>query len=107
VPAEVPVLVSIFNTRLNLLESQIPAAAASEVAHQAIADLRAMLGRIPRDSFPVRKVWAEIAAAWDNSFWTLLTPAKIEFLRFNVAPSSASPPRSMSLPRRSPARSNA
>src|SRR5208283_2915139 len=27
VPAEVPVLVSIFNTRLNLLESQVPAAA--------------------------------------------------------------------------------
>jgi type I restriction enzyme R subunit len=85
VPSEVPVLVSIFNTRLKLLEAQLPDHESTPFI-QTVSDLRAMLDRIPQDSFPVRKVWAEIEPAWEDGFWTLLTPARIDFLRLKVGP---------------------
>jgi type I restriction enzyme, R subunit len=84
-PTEIPVLVSIFNTRLKLLESQL-GNLSTDVSRQAIADLRAMVARIPKESFPVRKAWSEVEAAWADGFWTLITPAKLEFLRLKVAP---------------------
>jgi type I restriction enzyme, R subunit len=84
-PSEVPVLVSIFNTRLKLLEAQLPDHESTPFG-QTVLDLRAMLDRIPQDSFPVRKVWAEIEPAWDEGFWALLTPARIDFLRVKVGP---------------------
>ncbi|MGE0684299.1 MAG: type I restriction-modification enzyme R subunit C-terminal domain-containing protein, partial [Candidatus Binatia bacterium] len=82
---DIPVLVSVFNTRLKLLEAcrQQPQSFAYT---QAVSDLRAMLGRIPQDSFPVHKVWAEIEQAWTDAFWLYLTPQKIEFLRLKVGP---------------------
>jgi hypothetical protein len=43
--------------------------------------LREQLKRIPRDSFPVKKVWPEIAEAWDDLFWNYIASDKIEFLR--------------------------
>ncbi len=85
VPVEVPVLVTIFNTRLKILDRHLPDQAAAP-AMQAITDLRAMLQRIPQDSFPVRKVRMEIERAWSDDFWQHLTPAKIEFLRLKVGP---------------------
>jgi type I restriction enzyme, R subunit len=84
-PADVPVLVSVFNTRLKLLETQLPDQS-SGVAQQALMDLRAMLDRIPQDSFPVKKAWVQIADAWKDDFWQLVTPKKSEFLRLQVAP---------------------
>ena len=84
-PSEVPVLVSIFNTRLKLLEAHLPDHE-STTFKQTVADLRVMLDRIPQDSFPVRKVWLEIEQAWQDSFWTLITPVKIEFLRLRIGP---------------------
>ncbi len=56
-PSEVPVLVSIFNTRLKLLASHLPDNE-SMTFKQTVADLRVMLDRIPQDSFPVRKVYS-------------------------------------------------
>ena len=50
-----------------------------------IFDLRAMM-RIPRDSFPVKKVWPEIADAWDDRLLELHHADKIDFLRLKVAP---------------------
>jgi type I restriction enzyme R subunit len=85
VPTEIPVLVSVFNTRLKLLESQLPDHG-SGVFKQAAADLRAQIDRIPRDSFPVKKVLPEIEQAWHDGFWTLVTPAKVDFLRVKVGP---------------------
>jgi type I restriction enzyme R subunit len=82
---DVPVLVSVFNTRLKLLETQLPDQS-SGVAQQALTDLRAMLERIPQDSFPVKKSWVQIADAWKDDFWQLVTPKKSEFLRLQVAP---------------------
>jgi len=51
-----------------------------------MVDCRDMLDRIPKDSFPVRKVWGEIAQAWTDSFWTLITQDKINFLRLKAGP---------------------
>src|ERR1700746_284798 len=50
---DMPVLVSVFNTRLKILECYLPDHTA-EAFRQAITDLRAMLARVPRDSFPVK-----------------------------------------------------
>jgi type I restriction enzyme, R subunit len=82
---DMPVLVSLFNTRLKILERYLPDRTA-EAFRQAITDLRAMMARVPRDSFPVKKVWLQIAPAWEHDFWTLITPAKLDFLRLHVAP---------------------
>jgi len=84
-PIDMPVLVSVFNTRLKILERHLPDHRA-EAFRQAVTDLRAMIARIPRDSFPVKKVWLQIASAWDDDFWTLITATKLEFLRLQVAP---------------------
>jgi type I restriction enzyme R subunit len=85
VPVEIPVLVSLFNTRLKLLESQLPDHTTG-VSQQSVSDLRQMMNRIPQDSFPVRKVWAEIEQAWQGAFWKLITPAKLDFLKIKIGP---------------------
>jgi type I restriction enzyme R subunit len=82
---DVLVLVSVLNTRLKILEHHLPDCT-TEAACQAIADLRAMMARIPRDSFPVKKVWLQVSLAWEDDFWTFVTPAKLDFLRLHVAP---------------------
>ena len=84
-PIDMPVLVSVFNTRLKILERHLPDHTA-EAFRQAVTDLRAMMARVPRDSFPVKKVWLQVAPAWEDDFWTLITPAKLDFLRLHVAP---------------------
>ena len=80
-----PVLVSLFNTRLNYWKNSYRTQQ-TEVGKQAVTNLREMLGRVPRDSFPVKKVLGEIEQAWADAFWTLLTPAKVDFLRVKVGP---------------------
>lgn len=82
---DIPVLVSLFNTRLKILELQLPDHGA-EAFRQAATDLRAMMSRVPRDSFPVKKVWLQVALAWGDDFWTLVTSKKLDFLRLHVAP---------------------
>jgi len=84
-PIDMPVLVSVFNTRLKILERHLPDHTA-EAFRQAVTDVRAMMARVPRDSFPVKKVWLQVAPAWEDDFWTLITPTKIDFLRLHVAP---------------------
>lgn len=85
VPVEVPLLVRLFNTRLDIL-----AATRNHrdgAAHrQAIADCRMMIARIPTQSFPVRKVWAEVEPAWSDVFWSNVTQDRIDALRLKVAP---------------------
>jgi type I restriction enzyme, R subunit len=85
VPADMPLLVRLFNTRLDILAAagRDPKGAAYS---QALVDCRAMLARIPTESYPVRKVWNDVEAAWTDPFWLLLTDAKASFLRLKVAP---------------------
>src|SRR5207237_3181073 len=57
-PTDMPVLVSLFNTRLKLAEATVDRPQGT-VFPQAVADLRAQISRIPRKSFPVKKVLHE------------------------------------------------
>ncbi len=82
---DIPVLVSVFNTRLKILERHLPDHSADPF-RQTISDLRAMMARVPQDSFPVKKVWLQVSPAWQDDFWTLITPTKLDFLRLHVAP---------------------
>jgi len=83
--AQIPVLVTIFNTRLDKLRiflgSQI-----SPDALRVIHDLRADIARIPLKSFSVKKIFNEVRDAWQDDFWKYLTEQNIEFLRMKVAP---------------------
>jgi type I restriction enzyme, R subunit len=85
ISANVPVLVTIFNTRLKILETSL-ASPESDAFQLALGALREQVGRIPLDCFPVRRVYLEIAQAWDNSFWNHINDDKIEFLRLRVGP---------------------
>jgi type I restriction enzyme, R subunit len=84
-PAEVPVLVRLFNTRLDIIaETSNDRTGAAH--RQVIDDCRFMLSQVETDSFPVRKMWHDIEAAWENGFWLFMTEAKLDYLRINVAP---------------------
>ncbi len=80
-----PVLVTIFNTRLALLERYLGNLASDE-AQRVIGDLREMIGQIPVDSFSVRRVYRQIEQAWQDAFWAYLTRDKLDFLRNRVGP---------------------
>lgn len=80
-----PVLVTLFNTRLKLLELFLGDQQSAE-AKRAIIDLRAMIDRIPTDSYTVKRLYAEIEEAWQDSFWLYLTLAKLGLLRLKVGP---------------------
>ncbi len=81
----VPVLVTIFNTRLKLLETYLNDQE-NDDCRRLINDLRAQIARIPRDSFTVKKVLPEIEEAWEESFWGYLTTSRLDFLRLKVGP---------------------
>jgi len=80
-----PVLMTIFNTRLRLLETYLKDQKDSD-CKQVIADLREQIQQIPTDSFTIRKHMPEIEEAWTDAFWDYLIPSKIEFLKLKVAP---------------------
>lgn len=84
-PVDIPVLVSLFNTRLKIIERHLPDHTAEPFV-QAVADVRRMMARIPRESFPVKKVWLQVAHVWEDDFWTFITPMKLDFLRLQVGP---------------------
>jgi type I restriction enzyme R subunit len=85
VPAEIPVLVRLFNTRLDILAATLNHRD-GDAHRQAIDDCRHMLERVPTDSFLVRKVWADVEPAWRDDFWAHVTNDRIGFLRLKVAP---------------------
>ncbi|MBE0672133.1 MAG: DEAD/DEAH box helicase family protein [Anaerolineales bacterium] len=85
VDVSTPVLVTIFNTRLKLLETYLKDQKDAD-CKQVIADLREQIQQIPTDSFTIRKHMPEIEEAWTDAFWDYLIPSKIEFLKLKVAP---------------------
>lgn len=80
-----PVLVTIFNIRLKLLETYLKDQKDPD-CKGVIADLREQIQQIPTDSFTIRKHMPEIEEAWTDAFWDYLIPSKIEFLKLKVAP---------------------
>lgn len=84
-PAQIPILVGIFNTRLAKLEILL-ANQNSDDAKSVITDLRADISRLPLDSFTVKKHLKEIREVFDDSWWQFLTANKLELLRLKVGP---------------------
>lgn len=82
---QIPVLVTIFNTRLQKLRVFLGDQACDD-AKRIIRDLRADITRIPLKSFSVKKVFKEVQEAWEDEFWKYITAEKMEFLRLKVAP---------------------
>ena len=80
-----PVLVSLFNTRLAIMEHHLDAQSSPE-AQRAVADLRTMVARIPTDSLLVKRVYPEVEPAWRDSWWFYLNASKLEFLLLKVGP---------------------
>jgi type I restriction enzyme R subunit len=85
VPVEVPLLIRLFNTRLDILAGTIHDRT-GDAYRQAIVDCRVMIGRIPRLSFPVRKVWGDVEIAWTDGFWGHISDDKVQKLRMRVGP---------------------
>jgi type I restriction enzyme, R subunit len=85
VPSEMPLLTRLFNTRLDILTATLNRRNDPAYA-QAVIDCRAMLTRVPTDSFLVRKVWQEVESAWTDDFWSTINSQRIDFLRLTVAP---------------------
>ncbi|MBA4312606.1 MAG: type I restriction endonuclease [Chlorobiaceae bacterium] len=82
---QIPVLVTIFNTRLQKL-SYFFGDQSCDNAKRIIKDLRADITRIPLQSFSVQKVFKEVSDAWQDDFWNYITADKLEFIRLKVAP---------------------
>ncbi len=85
VASDMPLLTRLFNTRLDILSATLNSRDNPAYA-QAIVDCRAMLARVPIDSFLVRKVWPEVESAWTDDFWMMPSALTIDFLRLKVAP---------------------
>ncbi len=84
-PQSLPVLVRIFNTRLELLALYLGDQEADE-ARRVITDLRGQIAQIPLNSYSVKQVYPDIQGAWEDSFWRYLTVDKLEFLKLRVGP---------------------
>lgn len=82
---QIPVLVTIFNTRLSKLELLIEDQSAVDF-QSIVRNCREAIARIPLDSFTVKKNLKDIREVWADDFWQYLTPQKIELLRMKVAP---------------------
>lgn len=84
-PAELPLLVRLFNTRLKLLAKFLGLPTDPE-AQRLIAQLRQALALLPVESFTVRKHLPDIQHALEDGFWSHLTQKKLEFLERQVGP---------------------
>jgi type I restriction enzyme R subunit len=82
---QIPVLVTIFNTRLSKLEI-LMADQSAEDFQRIVKECRELIARIPLDSFTVKKNVKDVREAWEDDFWKFLTLQKIELLRMKLAP---------------------
>lgn len=83
--AQIPVLVTIFNTRLSKLELLL-GSQTGEDGQRVKENLRDDLAKLPIDSFTVKKGLKEIREVFDDSWWQLMTVTKLELLRLKAAP---------------------
>ena len=80
-----PVMVRVFNTRLNLLETYLEEQQNPD-CRGVIHDLRVMLARIPTESLLVKHALPEIEEVWQEGFWNYLLPSSFKKLREKVGP---------------------
>ncbi len=85
--SSLPVLVSLFNTRLKLLEHDLSNQQSPDFI-RLVGTVRAMIARIPQESYSVQRVAQrpEVHVAWEDDFWRTLTQAKLRLLRTAVGP---------------------
>jgi type I restriction enzyme R subunit len=81
----VPVLVTVFNTRLNIARLYLRKQD-SEDFRATIGGLREMVRRIPLDSYQVKKAFPKLAHVWEDSYWEFWNQNKLDFLRLKIAP---------------------
>lgn len=81
-----PVFVSLFNTRLNLLEQYLHSRQHDAQRDQIIARLREQIASIPGESFSVKKFSADLEQVQPDFFWHYLTNDKMQMLRLKIAP---------------------
>jgi len=79
-----PVLVTLFNTRLKLLGQYLNKHLPER--DTLITRLHRQITQIPTNSFLVKKQLPDVQVAWEDSFWNYLTSDKLDFLRLKVAP---------------------
>ncbi len=80
-----PVMVRVFNTRLNLLETYLDDQHNPD-CQGVIRDLRLMIARIPTESLLVKRAMPEIEEVWQETFWNYLLPSGLKKLREKVSP---------------------
>jgi type I restriction enzyme R subunit len=81
-----PVFVSLFNTRLDLLEHYLGNATCEAERNHIIARLREQISKIPADSFSVKKFAEDLEEVQQDFFWQYLTKNKLELLKRKIAP---------------------
>ncbi|GAC1365983.1 MAG: DEAD/DEAH box helicase family protein [Ktedonobacteraceae bacterium] len=81
-----PVFVSLFNTRLDLLEHYLGNATDEAERNHIIARLREQISRIPADSFSVKKFAEDLEEVQQDFFWQYLTKSKLDLLKRKIAP---------------------
>jgi len=79
------VLVTLFNTRLKLLSIHQENRQETEPA-EVIGDIRKLIALIPIESYSVRRIYTDVEAAWQDSFWQHLSDNDIDFLQMKVGP---------------------
>lgn len=82
---QIPVLVTIFNTRLSKLELLLGNQESLDYI-RTLADVRADIAKLPLDSFTVKQNLKDIREVFEQNWWQLLTVNKIELLRLKVGP---------------------
>lgn len=80
-----PVLVTIFNTRLNKLKHFLGDQQNTD-ALRIKYDLRNDILKIPLESYTVKRSFNEVRDAWNDEYWKYITNDKLEFLRLKVSP---------------------
>ncbi len=80
-----PVLVRLFNTRMKtlrlLLRNQ-----ETEDFRSTVADIREMIGRIPRDVFQVQRLLPQIDQVWQDTFWNFIGKNNLDFVENRISP---------------------
>jgi type I restriction enzyme R subunit len=81
----VPVLVTVFNTRLNIARLYLRKQDSGDF-RATINDLREMVRRIPLDSYQVKRDFPKISHVWEDAYWEFWNQNKLDFLRLKIAP---------------------
>ena len=87
VPSKLPVLVSVFNTRLDILDATLADQRRAGAPAGALSICRAMLDRVPQDSFLGAQGLGRDRIGLERRFLELMSPpTRLDFLRLKVAP---------------------